>query len=252
MASTVTDDSIRGYEAVQQRNFGDLVLAGRLGTDFHHKPEAQVFVRNTLAAILPSVASSSPRILDCGCGTGAWLEFIRDELRDWADIPSPRYYGFDLTKEMIDVARQRLPDLAPHHLRQGDILAVESYAFDLQELRFDVIFCYDVVQQLPPPLQFHACETIAAHLADGGVAVIFDQERHSLFGRIMDFAKFLRRYLGIPIPPSYYTVARYPPLKRFACRLREAGYGTTVRVAPNGRKRAMVLWYPSATHRDFR
>lgn len=245
------DDSTRGYEAVQQRNFGDLVRAGRFGTDFRHKPEAQAFVRNNLAALLPSVASSSPRILDCGCGTGAWLEFIRDELRDWADI-SPRYYGFDLTEEMIDVAWQRLPDLAPSHLRQGNILTAASYAFDVQDLGFDVIFCYDVVQQLPPHLQFQACETVAAHLADGGVAVIFDQERHSLFGRIMGFAKFLKRYLGIPLQPTHYTAVHYPPLKRFARRLREVGYGTTVRVAPNGRKRAMVIWHPSATHRDFR
>lgn len=231
------------YKVVQQRNFGDLVRTGRFSTDFNHKPAAQSFVSESIAEALPVGTESGLRILDCGCGPGAWLDFIRGELNGKGDAP-PRYYGFDVTEEMVDIARLRLPDLPPSQLRQGDILIPESYSFSNEKPEFDVIFCYDVVQQLPRDLQLPACETMAAHLADGGVAMIFDRERNSLFGRAMGCAKFLRRYMKIPLVPGYYTAARYPPLNRFARELRKGGYETTVKASSDRRRRVMTVRKP--------
>ncbi len=231
------------YAAVQQRNFGALARAGKFGLGFNHPPEAQAFVRESIAEALPSGAGSGLRILDCGCGAGAWLDFMRSQLSGRVAAP-PRYYGFDLTAEMVDIARSRLPDLPPSQLRQGDILNPESYSFDHEEPKFDLIFCYDVVQQLPRELQLSACETMAAHLADGGVAVIFDRERNSLFGRAMGGVKFLRQYLGLPLVPAYYTAARYPPLNRIARALEQRGYQTGVKAASNGRRRAITVRKP--------
>ena len=133
------------YAAVQQRNFGALARAGRFRVDFHHKPEARAFVRESVLDALESIAAASAgsaeaglRILDCGCGAGAWLDFIRNELRGRVAVP-PRCYGFDLTVEMVNLARLRLPDLPPGRLSQGDILDPGSYSFDAEEPRFDLI-----------------------------------------------------------------------------------------------------------------
>ncbi len=234
------------YEAVQRRNFRELVHAGAYGVDFDHKPEAKAFVKGCINDLFPVATGSGLRILDCGCGSGAWLDFIRGELDCKGDLLH-RYYGFDLTSEMIEVACRRLPEFPPTRLHQGNIIAAESYVFDDEEPLFDLIYCYDVVQQLPLRLQFRACETMAEHLRNGGVAIMFDQDRHSSFGRAMGCAKFVTRYLKIPLVPPHYTAARYPPLRQFARRLRESGYETTIKVAPNGRKRALVVQLPSAT-----
>ncbi len=238
------------YAAVQQRNFGALARAGRFRAGFKHKPEARAFVRKSVlesiesieagGAARPAGATAGLKVLDCGCGAGAWLDFIRSELTGRVAVP-PRCYGFDLTAEMVALARLRLPDLPPGQLRQGDILDPESYSFDPEEPKFDLIFCYDVVQQLPRELQLPACETMAAHLTDGGVALIFDRERNSLFGWVMGGVKFLRRYLKLPLVPAYYTAARYPPLNRFARALEQRGYQTGIKAASNGRRRAMTV-----------
>lgn len=243
-------DEARAYRAVQRRNFGRLVRAGSYGPDFDHKPAARAFVKSCFDDIRRVVARPRLRLLDCGCGPGAWLDFIRREL-DAERGASCRYYGFDLTPEMIEVARQRLPALPAGRLRQGDVTAEESYTFDGEEPLFDIIFCYDVVQQLPPELQFPACETMARHLRDGGVALIFDQDRHSAFGRGMACAKLVTRSLGIPLVPPHYTAARYPPLKRFARRLAARNYRTALKIAPNKRKRALLVRRASAAHSGF-
>ena len=98
-----------------------------------------------------------------------------------------------------------------------------------------------MVQQLPRDLQLPACEAVATHLGDGGVALIFDRERNSLFGRVMGGAKFLRRHLKIPLVPAHYTAARYPPLNRFARALEQRGYRTGIKASSNGRRRAMTV-----------
>lgn len=163
-----------------------------------------------------------------------------------------RYYGFDLTPEMIETARRRPAEFPLARLHRGDIIAPESYVFDGEEALYDVIFCYDGVQRLPPRLQFRACQTIAEHLRDGGVAVIFDQDRHLLFGRARGCLKFVTRSLRIPLAPPHSAAARYPPLGQFARRLEESGYQTALKIAINGRKRALVLHVPSATQGGFK
>lgn len=234
------DEQASDYQAVQTKNFGALVRAGSYGLDFDHKPEARAFVRDCINETFPFNGASRPRILDCGCGSGAWLDFIRRQLRS-RDESSCRYYGFDLTPEMIEVARKRIPELPPSRLRQGDITAAESYMFDSEEPLFDVIFCYDVVQQLPQQLQFLACETMATHLRDGGVALIFDQDRNSAFGRAMACMKFITRYFRIPLVPPHYTAARYPPLGRFARMLEAQGFRTNIKIGPKRRRRVLVI-----------
>jgi hypothetical protein len=106
--------------------------------------------------------------------------------------------------------------VAADHFQQGDILNDSTYGFPGRSGRFDIIFAYDVVQQLPPALQYQACETMLGRLAAGGALIVFDHDSQSRYGRQMAFKKFVTRYLRIELVPRYYCNAKYPPLRQFA------------------------------------
>src|SRR3546814_17291561 len=79
---------------------------------------------------------------------------------------------------MVEVAREKLRDrAAPADLRPGNLLERKSYSFEGLSGGFDLVFTYDVVQQLPRAAQAATCRRMVAALAPGGVAVIFDNER---------------------------------------------------------------------------
>ena len=144
----------------------------------------------------------------------------------------PRLFGFDITEGMVDLARQRLVGYAnASQLRQGDLLNSESYIFGRAKSGFDIIFAYDVIQQLPPNLQFEACELMVRNLAPRGVAMVFDHDRHSSYGQTMAFKKFVTNYLRVALVPRYYCNASYPPLAGFAARLAESESGESGKVA---------------------
>src|SRR3546814_4566642 len=106
---------------------------------------------------------------------------------------------------MVEVAQEKLRGLAaPGDLRRGDLLEPQSYAFDAAGGGFDLIFTYDVVQQLPRARQAEACHGMAAALAPGGVALIFDHEADSRFGRRLALRKPLTRYCGLRLVTRYY------------------------------------------------
>ncbi|GAB4394853.1 MAG: hypothetical protein Tsb0032_23840 [Kiloniellaceae bacterium] len=226
----------------QRRSFDQLVDEGVYSDDFEHAPAAKDFVASVLRAALPRLSPGRPlRVLDCGCGTGAWLSFLAGALNE-AGVGEFRLYGFDLSGKMVEVARRKLAGLAaPEDLRSGDLLKPDSYAFDGAEAGFDVIFTYDAVQQLPRRRQFEACELMLRHLAPGGLALIFDNDSRSPFGRRMAKRKFLTRYLGLKLVPRYYCNAAYPPLERFRQDLAAASWDARVQVRADDVKRALVV-----------
>src|SRR3546814_8250178 len=63
---------------------------------------------------------------------------------------------------------------------------------------------------------------MVAALAPGGVAVIFDNEADSRFGRRMALRKLVTRYSGLPLVPRYYCNAAYPPLARIQKQIAES------------------------------
>ena len=92
---------------------------------------------------------------------------------------------------MIEVARGKLAGLVEaKDLHAGNILEDASYDFGDLDTGFDLIFAYDVVQQLPRRQQYGACEMMAKHLSPEGFALIFDNDSHSKFGRRMARRKF--------------------------------------------------------------
>lgn len=236
-------DQPEGYKDAQQQAFGGLVQSGAISADFRHAPGKVAFVKDcVIQALSAAHAERSVSILDCGCGTGVWLECMR-ETRIAANQDDDRFFGFDLTPEMIGLAKKRLALNVPaDHLQVGDVLRDESYCFTQSEQTYDLVFAYDIVQQLPRNLQMKVCTTLLSHLAPKGVVLIFDHDCRSYYGRVMGFKKFVTRYLKINLVPPFYTNARYPALAQIARRIQSDGpYKTEIRVSPEGNKRALIV-----------
>src|SRR5690606_1298081 len=75
-------------------------------------------------------------ILEIGCGTGQFAEYLRDE--GFTD-----YEGFDFSKEAIDIAKSRVE----MNFYVGNALNSELYEKD-----FGAIVCLEVLVKAIPPL----------------------------------------------------------------------------------------------------
>src|SRR3546814_8047586 len=86
---------------------------------------------------------------------------------------------------------------------------------------------------------------MAAALAPGGVALIFDNEADSRFGRRMALRKLLTRYCGLRLVPRYYCNAAYPRLERIRQGLaKDAMMNCEIVLRADGVKRALVVERP--------
>jgi SAM-dependent methyltransferase len=217
-----------------------LVEAGVFTTEFEHAAvQRELFFRVMSVEVERLADRSDAAILEVGCGAGAWIE----ELSRIASgrIPSVRWFGFDLTPAMVSVAAQRLSGVVDGVvLAAGDVLDADSYNLRPGG-RYELIYAYDVVQQLPRRDQSEAIETLLWHVAPGGTLVIFDHEAHSVYGVLMDARKRLSR-LGVPLVPSYYLTVRYPRLERIRRFLaRRDGIEAQIVTASDRRKRALIV-----------
>lgn len=227
----------------QRESFDGLVESGIYSADFDHAPAAKAFVGRVLQEVAGRIGGRSPlAVLDCGCGTGAWLHFIHQELAR-AEHPPHRLCGFDLSERMVEVAREKLRDLAdPSEIRPGNMLEPQSYAFDRVPGGFDLVFTYDVIQQLPRARQIDACFNIVGALSPGGIALIFDNDSQTRFGRRMAVRKFVTRHFGLELVPRYYCNAAYPPLERFRRRIADAtGSRAEIMIRGDGIKRVLIV-----------
>ena len=227
----------------QRKSFDSLVESGVYDIAFDHAPAAKTFVGEVLRQVVPYFRQRDGlKILDCGCGTGAWLAYLHGELTR-AGLAQLRLCGFDLSERMIEVARTRLHGLAAaSDIRCGNILEQASYRFGGLQDGFDLIFTYDVVQQLPRARQTECCDTIAEALAPGGAALIFDNDAESPFGRRMGLRKFLTRYCGLRLVPDYYCNAAYPRLERIRRHMEGTRHlQAEIILRDDGVKRALVL-----------
>jgi SAM-dependent methyltransferase len=179
-------------------------------------------------------------VLDCGCGPGAWI----DAFSGLKPAERAEFFGFDLTPEMVEVAKSRLRGrLRESNLNEGDILSDASYTFGKPGRSYEIVYAFDVVQQLPRSKQLDAVLAMLKHVKPGGCAVVFDHDRWSQYGLKMGFRKFVTKYLKIALVPEYYCNARYPALARLGSRIAAMGpYSVDVRMAPDRKKRALVVW----------
>ncbi|TVR80155.1 MAG: class I SAM-dependent methyltransferase [Rhodospirillales bacterium] len=238
--------SLQASHQVQRAEFGRLVNAGEFTPAFSHSDANQRFVAACIDEVLPRFAGRDRiSVIDCGCGTGAWMEFLADRIGDGTGI-AVDLFGFDLTPEMVAVAHQRWQGRERQpHLAEGNILDEHSYAqFRPTGGGFDIVFAYDVVQQLPRRQQWTAVETLLRHVAPGGVMMVFDHDCWSRYGIKMALKKAVTWYLRIPLVPRYYCNARYPPLNVFVAKMKRQSVGAQRQAANSTPKCAFIVDAP--------
>lgn len=103
-----------------------------------------------------SRAPHARTLLDVACGTARHLE----HLRAWYEVE-----GVDLNEGLLEVARQRLPDLP--------FQAADMRDFDLDR-RFDVVTClFSSIGYVQTPETLHsAIAAMARHVAPGGLLIV--------------------------------------------------------------------------------
>ncbi len=208
--------------STHKKQFSELVKEGSYSHSFKHNEKLQEFFDHCISIVLDfKILKKNISVLDCGCGTGVWLEHIYNRLTK-EGLNDIELYGFDLTEELVCVSKERLSEAVKNiQLHIGDILDSNSYIFSRGKKKFDLIYVYDVIQQLNRKTQYEAIELILKQLSNDGVLIIFDHDALSKHGIRMSFRKLVTKYLKIGLVPLYYCNARYPYLERFAKRLKK-------------------------------
>ncbi|UCG43826.1 MAG: class I SAM-dependent methyltransferase [candidate division WOR-3 bacterium] len=112
--------------------------------------------RKLVELIRHKLESDGRRLLDVACGTGEHLKFLQDEFE---------VEGLDLSEEMLDIARAKLPGVGFH---QGDMAVFDlGREYDAVVLLFSSIGYAKTVERLDATL---AC--LARHTRPGGVVVV--------------------------------------------------------------------------------
>lgn len=237
MSDGTTDPTLVGrYEA--------LISSGVYRTSTVHGDPDRSMVERVLRGVLAGRPAGPLSVLDMGCGPGEWLLMIASVAKDLG-VTDLRLRGIDVTPGMIDLASRRLADAGlDATLGPGDILDRSTYG-DAGEA-FDLVFSFDVVQQLPRRVQFVAAETLCSALRPGGVATIFDHDRETRFGRIVGIKKWLTRHGPYPFVPRWYIHAAYPPLARFAKALERSGLEAWTEGASDTPRRVLIARRPAA------
>jgi SAM-dependent methyltransferase len=131
------------------------------------------YMRPALARATEGVAS--PRILDCGCGTGSNLEMLR---------PFGRAVGFDLTRIGTEFARAH-----GHRVVQASIAAIP-----FRSQTFDLATSFDVFQTLPDAVEQSAIVELFRVLKPGGWLLLHVAALEILHGRHSVLSEETRRY----------------------------------------------------------
>ena len=131
------------------------------------------YVRPMIASATAGVAS--PRILDCGCGTGSNLAMLR---------PFGDAVGFDLTATGVAFAHHH-----GHRVAQASISHIPFASG-----RFDLVTSFDVFQCLPDDVERAAIGEMARVLKPGGWMLLHVAALEMLHGRHSVLSQEVRRY----------------------------------------------------------
>jgi SAM-dependent methyltransferase len=229
----------RGRTSLVERYHG-LIRGGVYSSSSKHGPPDRQFFAEVLTPIVDALPARPVAVLECGCGSGEWLDEA-GRLATASSATAVELAGFDITPGLVNLARERLRERgAVERLLVGDVLDPEIYT--TLGGAFDLVFAFDVVQQLPRSEQTQAVERMLAAVRAGGALVVFDHDRHSPYGRRMGIKKWVTRYLRVPLVPRWYIHAAYPPLGRYATALagrRDLTAGVVT--GPSWPRRALVV-----------
>ena len=221
-----------------------LIGGGVYSNSSRHGSPDRKFFAEVLTPIVDALPARPVAILECGCGSGEWLDEA-GRLATAGHATAVELAGFDITPGMVDLARERLRDrVAEDRLLVGDVLDPEVY--ERLGGTFDLVFAFDVVQQMPRSAQSGAVERMLSAVRAGGVLVVFDHDRDSPYGRRMGMKKWLTRHLHVPLVPRWYIYAAYPPLGRYAADMAgRRDLAVHVATRPYWPRRALIVGLPS-------
>lgn len=134
----------------------------------------RAFVRPLAAEAVAGVAS--PKILDCGCGTGANLGMLGE---------FGHASGFDLTWRGLEFAR----DYGYRRVAQASATHI-PFATG----RFDLVTAFDLLQVLPDPFEAHALAEMHRVLRPGGGLIVNVAALEMLRGTHAVLGAEVRRY----------------------------------------------------------
>ncbi len=165
-------DSIRGdvqesvkrcYSTWSERYYGDYYQSAAA-----YPPVHTDIMRDLIQQAKPAT------VLDAGCGPASML-------RDLIDL-GPEFYGFDLTPEMVQVAREvfSAKALPVDRIWQGSVLDTAAYRHAASgRTSFDFSLCFGVLPHIPQGDDATVLRNITAALAPGGRIAI--EARNQLF-----------------------------------------------------------------------
>jgi SAM-dependent methyltransferase len=127
-------------------------------------PLREALLRRTAAGrAAAGTARARPRLLDIGCGTGA---FLREVKRNY---PRLAVAGLDLSAPYLAVARRRLAGWS-----RVALIAAAAEAMPFADRQFDVVSCIYLLHELPPRVRRAVVAEIARVLQPGGTLILVD------------------------------------------------------------------------------
>ena len=102
------------------------------------QPPAKLIERSGIA--------SGIRVMEVGCGSGAFLTFVARAVGATGKV-----YGLDIQKKMLDQVRAKLarPDLAD--IKNIELLETSAYQIPLPASTLDAVYFVTVLQEIPDP-----------------------------------------------------------------------------------------------------
>jgi 2-polyprenyl-3-methyl-5-hydroxy-6-metoxy-1,4-benzoquinol methylase len=123
-------------------------------------------IESIIARHIP--ADKSSRIVDLGCGHGAFLYFLKESGYD--DLQ-----GVDVSAEQVELAHQ----LGIHQVEQGELAA---FLDGTDSSSVDVVLLMDVLEHLTMPELFETLDEVFRILAPGGRCIAHVPNAEGLFG----------------------------------------------------------------------
>lgn len=226
--------------------FSKEIEKGTYSIDSVHGNIPLRFFEKTLKETIKSISLNTKtlRILDCGMGPGDLLVHI---VENWptlrpAENLGLEVSGFEFTEKFVPIAKKKLTDFlsktkcnyteSNFEMKTGNIL-------DIQEnKKFDISYCYDVIQQLPKGDRLNA---IGQMLAVSSNVIVFEKHLWSPKGIRRELKAFVTRFTPFKLVPDFYRLASYSNLYKLAAQVRRQWPDVSCKVTHDSSKRRYAL-----------
>jgi ubiquinone/menaquinone biosynthesis C-methylase UbiE len=221
----------RGRPIGMSRNADDATRMTRIVRGYDQRERTQrawsdknpgnVAMRRELTAALLAVAGDcllgGGRVLDVGCGAGAWLRQLAG-----LGVSPRRLHGIDLVPDRLETARRLLPAAS---YSQGSACTLE-----FRDATFDLVLLFVVLSSLPDrDAERHALREARRVLAPCGALAVYDMRMPSPNPHVRHVP---RRWLASQLGPrtTFRSLTVFPPLARRLGRMTEHAYPLLARI----------------------